>query len=208
MPRPREFDEHDVLDRAMDVFWRRGYDGTSIADLVDAIGVQRQSLYNVFTDKHGLFVAALARYRDHVAASLAPLAAPRAGLPAVRAYMIDVLDRLHTSGVGGCLLVKAALGPEIAHADVLAVVRAGADAVRAAFERVLATARETGQIAVSTDPGAAAGYLYAMLHGLATLVRTGGDASHVAEDIDRALASLGITIESPALAHGRRRRAR
>jgi TetR/AcrR family transcriptional repressor of nem operon len=206
VPRPREFDEHDVLDRAMDVFWRRGYDGTSITDLVDAVGVQRQSLYNVFTDKHGLFLAALARYRDHVVGSLAPLAAPGAGLPALRAYMLDVLDRLHTSGVGGCLLVKAALGPEIAHADVLAVVRAGADAVRAAFARVLTAARETGEIAPSTDPTAAAGYLYAVLHGLATLVRTGGDASPVAEDIDRALASLGITIEPPAPATARRRR--
>lgn len=209
MPRPREFDERDVLERAMGVFWRRGYDGTSIADLVDATGVQRQSLYNVFTDKHGLFVAALVRYSDRIADSLSPLLAPGAGLPALRAYMLDVLDRLHTSGAGGCLLVKAALGPEIAHADVLGVVRAGADAVRAAFARVVAAARETGQIPVSTDPAAAAGYLYAVLHGLTTLVRTGGDASHVVGDIDRALASLGIAIESPpgpATVRGRRAR--
>jgi TetR/AcrR family transcriptional repressor of nem operon len=208
MPRPREFDGHEVLDRAVGVFWRRGYEGTSIADLVDAVGVQRQSLYNVFTDKHGIFVAALARYRDRIIDGLAPLSAPDAGLAALRAYMLDVVERLRAEGGGGCLLVKAALGPESAHADVLASVRAGAGAVRAAFARVLAAARETGQIAASTDPDAAAGYLYAVMHGLAALVRTGGDPSRVAADIDRALASLAMVVESPAGVATRRRRTR
>jgi TetR/AcrR family transcriptional repressor of nem operon len=208
MPRPREFDDHEVLDRAVGVFWRRGYEGTSIADLVDAVGVQRQSLYNVFTDKHGIFVAALARYRDRVIAGLAPLAAPDAGLGALRAYMLGALDRLRAEGGGGCLLVKAALGPESVHADVLTTVRAGADAVRAAFARVLRAARATGQIAASTEPDAAAGYLYAVLHGLAALVRTGGDPSHIAENIDRALASLDVAVASSGHASSRRRRLR
>jgi TetR/AcrR family transcriptional repressor of nem operon len=208
MPRPREFNDHEVLDRVVAVFWRRGYEGTSIADLVDAAGVQRQSLYNVFTDKHGIFVAALARYRDRVIASLAPLTAPDAGLAALRAYMLWATDRLRTEGGGGCLLVKAALGPESAHGDVLAAVHAGADAVRAAFARVLTAARATGQIAVSTDPEVAAGYLYAVLHGLAALVRTGGNPRHVAEDIDRALASLGVAVESSGRAVTQRRRLR
>src|SRR4051812_23278181 len=208
MPRPREFDDHEVLDCAVGVFWRRGYEGTSIAELVDAVGVQRQSLYNVFTDKHGIFIAALARYRERVMDSLAPLAAPNASLAALRAYMLRVLDRLRADGGGGCLLVKAALGPESAHADVLTAVRAGADAVRAAFAGVLTAAREMGQIAASTDPDAAAGYLYAVLHGLAALVRTGGDPSHVAEGLDRALASLEIAVDSPGGATTRRRRTR
>jgi hypothetical protein len=87
-------------------------------------------------------------------------------------------------------------------------VRAGADAVRAAFVRVLTAARETGQIAASTDPDAAAGYLYAVLHGLAALVRTGGDPSHVVENIDRALASLDVAVESSGRAVPPRRRPR
>ncbi|HET7503044.1 MAG TPA: TetR/AcrR family transcriptional regulator [Kofleriaceae bacterium] len=208
MPRPREFDDQEVLDRAGSVFWRHGYEGTSIAELVDAVGVQRQSLYNVFTDKHGIFVAALARYRDRVIESLAPLSAPDAGLAALRAYMLGVLERLRAEGGGGCLLVKAALGPESAHPDVLAAVRGGASAVRAAFARVLMAARERRQIAASTDPDAAAGYLYAVMHGLAALVRTGGDPSRVAEDVDRALASLDLAVDSPVGAATRRRRTR
>lgn len=208
MPRPREFDDQEVLDRALSVFWRRGYEGTSIADLVDVVGVQRQSLYNVFTDKHGIFVAVLARYRDRVIDSLAPLSVPDAGLAALRAYMLSVLERLRAEGGGGCLLVKAALGPESAHPAVLAAVRAGANAVRAAFARVLMAAREKEQIAASTDPDAAAGYLYAVMHGLAALVRTGGDPSRVAEDVDRAIASLAIAIDSPGSATSRRQRAR
>ena len=58
MARQREFDREEVLDRALEAFWARGYEATSIQELVDCMGLQRGSLYNTFGDKHGLFVAA------------------------------------------------------------------------------------------------------------------------------------------------------
>ena len=63
MPRPREFDEERVLDAVMATFWRRGYDGTSAQDLVDATGLGRGSLYNAYSNKEGLFERALQRYQ-------------------------------------------------------------------------------------------------------------------------------------------------
>ena len=62
MPRPREFDRDEVLDRAVEVFWMRGYDRTSVQDLVNSMGIQRGSLYATFGDKHHLFLEALDRY--------------------------------------------------------------------------------------------------------------------------------------------------
>ncbi len=62
MARPREFDRDQVVDRAVEVFWRQGFEATSIQDLVEATGLNRGSLYNTFGDKAGLFEAALERY--------------------------------------------------------------------------------------------------------------------------------------------------
>lgn len=66
MARPREFDIDEALNRAMEAFWRRGYEATSMTDLVDAMGVQKGSIYKAFKDKHSLFMAALQRYMDTI----------------------------------------------------------------------------------------------------------------------------------------------
>jgi AcrR family transcriptional regulator len=62
MPRPREFDPDLVLDRAVELFWAKGYEGTSISDLEEHLGMGRQSLYGAFGDKHELYVKAMDRY--------------------------------------------------------------------------------------------------------------------------------------------------
>ena len=62
MARPREFDMDEVLDAAMEVFWERGYEATSMADLMDATGLHKGSIYKAFEDKHDLFLQALRRY--------------------------------------------------------------------------------------------------------------------------------------------------
>ena len=59
MARPREFDISDALDRAMEAFWRHGYEATSMADLMEAMSLQKGSIYKAFNDKHSLFMAAL-----------------------------------------------------------------------------------------------------------------------------------------------------
>jgi AcrR family transcriptional regulator len=78
MARPAQFDPDEALQRSLLVFWRQGWAGTSIEDLVEATGVNRHSLYARWTDKHGLYQAALAHYFDTVGATwLAPLADER-----------------------------------------------------------------------------------------------------------------------------------
>ena len=62
MARPKEFDPDEVLDRALDVFWEKGFEGTSVQDLVDHMGINRGSIYGTFGDKHRLFQQALERY--------------------------------------------------------------------------------------------------------------------------------------------------
>ena len=72
MSRPRSFDENQVVDRAMELFWTKGYEATSVSDLTAELGVHPGSLYRTFGDKHALFLRALTRYRDSQALPLAP----------------------------------------------------------------------------------------------------------------------------------------
>jgi TetR/AcrR family transcriptional regulator, transcriptional repressor for nem operon len=174
MVRPREFDETAALDAALAVFWRHGYHGTSITELVAATGVQRQSLYNAYRDKDGLFHAALAHYVARVEDSLVPLTAPAAGLSELERYLASALEIYIARGGGACLLVKTAFSEESGDADVRRSIERGANAVRTCFAEVVARAQLRGEVAARTSPEAAGAYLYAVLSGLSALSRTGG----------------------------------
>lgn len=70
MPRTKEFEENVVLDKAMKLFWEQGYEKTSMADLVEHMGIHRRSLYDTFTDKHTLFLKAMDRFGDRITSRL------------------------------------------------------------------------------------------------------------------------------------------
>ena len=114
MARPREFDRTQVLDQAIDVFWQRGYEGTSIQDLVDRMGIHRGSLYCAFGDKHGLFLAALDRYEEVFHSKILDrLAAGRLGegaRQAIRQVFDDVVRSCASqAGRKGCLMTNSAV---------------------------------------------------------------------------------------------------
>lgn len=108
--RPRTFDEDTALDAAVEVFWRHGYEGTSLPALTGAMGMNRPSLYGTFGDKHRLFLRALDRYRDGIGSE--PLEAfereedPKA---AVRAFLRkSVENNTRPNGAPGCLIACCA----------------------------------------------------------------------------------------------------
>jgi TetR/AcrR family transcriptional regulator, transcriptional repressor for nem operon len=190
MNRPREFQEEEVLDRALMAFWRLGYDACSIGHLVKSTGLQRQSLYNGFGDKDALFLAVLKRYEQHSAAELSQLDRPETKLSDLRAYMERVLVIQASRGCGACLLVRTAFGPQIREPRVRKAVTAGAEAVRACFVRVIERAVLSGELPRDTDPEQCAAYLYTVLNGLAALTKTGGSAEQVSAVLTHTFSSI------------------
>ena len=175
MPRPKEFEPNAVLDKAMQLFWRQGYEATSVQDLVEHMGINRFSLYDTFGDKHQLYLAALDRYRQKVASeSLACLEHSREGLAAIRRYFLQLLDLATTpQGTKGCLMANSAV--EVASHDREAAARvqvylAGSDE---AFHRALARAREKGEIRPSASLRDAARFLTSSALGLTVRIKVG-----------------------------------
>src|SRR5882762_1036593 len=101
MSRTPEFDREQVLDEALRAFWRNGYEATSLNDLLEATGLARQSLYNTFGDKHGLFLASLRRYTEAGVGHLSGALGGGSVRAAIRRIFQDVV---HCDG-RGCFLV-------------------------------------------------------------------------------------------------------
>lgn len=192
MPRSKAFDPDEVLDRAVELFWRRGYAATSMAALLATMGISRQSLYDTYGDKHTLYLRALDRYRDQLHREFERcLSAGDSPVAGVRAFV----DHVEQNVVGeaarrSCMLANAAIelgqhDPEVRErvADHLARVDAG-------LRRALSRAAERGELGEGRDPVALAGLLTLALHGLGVLARGGVPPPTVRASLDAALALL------------------
>ena len=125
--RPRSFNEAETLSRVMEVFWRQGFDGTSMADILAATGLHKGSVYQAFGDKHSLFVRALKAYIDNMAADMKRLAdQAESGIEALRAVTYYHIDHgVNADGVNtGCLALNTLVETAQDDPDVMAVLEA------------------------------------------------------------------------------------
>ncbi|RJO70930.1 TetR/AcrR family transcriptional regulator [Nocardia panacis] len=185
--RPREFDLDERLGRAMRVFWRQGYEGTALADLTEAMGINKPSLYAAYGNKAALFLKAVDHYEAGPASYVGrALAAPTARATA-EALMRGAIE-LTTSGPGGCLFVQGALATGAQGAQVrdeLAARRRAAHvSMRERFERACAE----GDLAPDVDADALARSIWATTYGLSVLAAGGATVAELSRAMDMALA--------------------
>lgn len=189
MARPREFDAEEALDKAMGLFWAKGYHDSSIRDLVDRTGVNYYGLYSVFDSKHGLFLAALDRYRNTVTAEFG--AALKAA-PATKAGLLGAFDRLFdllttADGQVGCLMCNSATEMAPHDRQVAAIVRSHLALLRDLFGEWLARAARSGR---RRDTAALADFLAGTVYTLALLLRAGFDRAHVRRQAEIAIGAI------------------
>lgn len=173
--RPRAFDADLALDRALDLFWRHGYEGASVSAIAEAMGVSKSSLYAAFGDKEALYLRALARYGERQQAMQARVldAEPDARL-AVEHLMESALDQLAAPGQpGGCMVVIGTTtcgspGVPSPVKDALHhALRAGARAI----EERLARAQREKQLGPDVDVRALALFFHTAIAGLSVQAR-------------------------------------
>jgi TetR/AcrR family transcriptional repressor of nem operon len=173
MARTREFDKDQALDAAMNLFWERGYEATSIQDLVDATGVQRQSLYDTFGSKHELFLQSLMRYQALAGHHLSDLTKihPRGGLPLIRAIFESCASQTVCDS-RGCFAANCAAELGSSDPAVAERVRIGRDGMEEVFKRCLLQANAVRELKNSSSVSALAQFLVNAFFGLRLLAKT------------------------------------
>ncbi|MGW3247280.1 TetR/AcrR family transcriptional regulator [Streptomyces sp. NPDC001070] len=168
MGRVREFDTESAVEAAMNAFRRKGYEGTSVQDLVDATGVGRGSLYAAFGNKEGLYLAAMDLYRKQYALPLVDvLREGAAGRDLLREVLVSVVDDIVRDGRRrACLIVGAAMERIASDPQVATHVQSTTEALMEALGQVVAEAQANGQVSGKRDARDVARYLVVTMHGL------------------------------------------
>ncbi|MFF1695813.1 TetR/AcrR family transcriptional regulator [Streptomyces sp. NPDC058257] len=192
MGRPKQFDPDSAVERAMDVFWRKGYAATTPQDLVDALGIGKGSLYNTFGSKHALFERALRRYRDSQAVALIEmLEEPGPVKERLRAalWLLVEMD-LADPDRRGCMAVNTAA--ELAGADEMAtdLVRRMFDRTEEAFSTLVERGQRAGEIASDRDARAVGSLLLTTVVGLRLVGRVAEGPERLSRVIDVMVDSL------------------
>lgn len=194
MGRPREFDTGEALENAMKAFWTKGYDGTSIQDLMAATGLKKQSLYGAFGNKRELYVASLKRFDEtRLRQSAQILAAPGSARTRIANLLQGVIDRACDGhDRSGCFLCNAAVDPAPICQETEGVVDTCLMRFEQAFSDALADTAPFDRDRTARTKRARA--LLASYFGLNVLAK-GGASREMLEDV---LQSTLDTIPGPA----------
>ncbi|WP_367124962.1 TetR/AcrR family transcriptional regulator [Streptomyces phytohabitans] len=186
--RPRGFDAEEALERAMRVFWEQGYEGASLTDLTEAMGITRTSMYAAFGNKEELFRKALERYTEGPASYAARAAEEPTARDAATAFLTgSVRATTRPDSPAGCLGVQSALaagGPGRNARDALIAWRnEGVAALRDRFVRAV----DEGDLPPGADPGVLARYLMTVANGIAVQAASGATREELQPVADAAL---------------------
>jgi len=171
--RPKAFDPTQALDCALEIFWHRGYEATSLQDLLAAMRLSKSSFYETFGSKHALYLAAMDRYCDTALAQYVRILKDRddgrGAIVDVFAALVDQLDC--PQGRRGCFMNNAAIESAPHDAATEARVREAQRALEDAFYRAVRRAQGQGHVALEKDPRALARFLACSMHGLLVMAK-------------------------------------
>jgi TetR/AcrR family transcriptional repressor of nem operon len=172
MVRPRQFDEVEVLNAAVQCFWSRGYEVTSVRELAEGMGLTSASLYNAFGDKRALYRRALEHYLEQSVRDRIRRFEGLAPRDAVAAFLTEIVERsLGDLECRGCMLVNAALEVAPHDPEFRLVVAEELKQIEAFFRRCISKGQESGEICVGLDAKDSARMLLGILMGIRVLAR-------------------------------------
>ncbi|HEV3358864.1 MAG TPA: TetR family transcriptional regulator [Pseudonocardiaceae bacterium] len=191
MGRTKDFDPDTTLVAAMELFWRKGYEATSVQDLVDHLGVARASLYHTFGSKHDLYLRALDHYTAQGAdGTLTWLAEPGPVLPALRAgFRALAQDYARATERNGCLVTNTTVELVPADESCTQRVTVAYDQMERDLTIALLRAGAQGELAPNADPRALARFLVTFLQGVKVLAKL-PDRTRLVDAIEQALRLL------------------
>lgn len=175
MARPLEFDPQVAIDQAMEVFWAKGYDATSLSDLLAATSLSKSSFYQSFGSKHGLYEKCLKYYRQSVSTQMLN---DLENAPSARRFIEQLFNSIaeevsRHKGRWGCMIMNSASAKAPFDPSVEKIVHAGAKKFEEIFIKAVKRAQDEGSISKAKNPEAVASYLVSSRSGLLAMARSG-----------------------------------
>ncbi|MFO0706780.1 MAG: TetR/AcrR family transcriptional regulator [Nitrospira sp.] len=193
MPRPKTFNPDEALEKAMHVFWLKGYEATSMEDLLAAMDLNRGSFYATFGDKRTLFLKAMDLYctEGGVGSRISILSQPGPALSLIKTFIGSMLDfALSDPQRRGCLIANTAMELAPHQNDIEKKVSARLTHLEEAFFKLLVRAKQEGELAKDKDPRALARVLVTMMQGTIVMIKAGTPADTVRQTAKAALSIL------------------
>jgi TetR/AcrR family transcriptional repressor of nem operon len=190
--RPLEFDPDVALESAMHVFWRQGYEASSLQDLIGAMGLSKSSFYQAFESKQALFKRCIQFYRQRLVDQLQhKLTQAGSGKAFIQPLFRDVANE--TSGADGrrgCLLMNTASEFAQTDADIAELVSISIDHLTRVFEKAIEQGQQQGEIPAEKNKQELANYLVSSMSGLKNMVKAGADSNSIEKTADIILSAL------------------
>lgn len=200
MPRHREFEPEVALDRAVELFWQKGFFDSSMDDLVSQTGVSRKGLYSVFGNKRELFLAALNRYQQTFGRELfAPLRVEEASLENLQQFF-QIIGQVAVSDHGhlGCFVCNTAIDLAPHDPEIQRNVLNYFNWMQRQFTRVLTHAVQAGELPPDFEVDHYACFLVGTFEGVVVLARAKADTTFIDSLLRAAAGGLGLTWEAPS----------
>lgn len=192
MARTKEFNEDQALDKAVEIFWHKGYNGTSAQDLVTHLGLSRSSLYDTFGDKQKLFSKALQRYQKQGQDAIKDLLEESKDIKATLTLIFKqaVLESLEDRITKGCFMVNSAVELAMHDDEIANIVVDNRQTMEAIFSIAVKKGQESGQISTQQEARTLARFIYNNYTGIRVLARSGEKDKQVYDDILKVLFSI------------------
>lgn len=171
MARSKVFNEEDALEKAMHLFWQKGYNATSAQDLVNALGISRSSLYDTYGDKHSLFVKSLKQYRKE---RIDPVIKEAGIAKDVEAYIRNIFELVKAealSGNSGCFMVNSAVELAPVDTEVAIIANSIMHDTEEAVCKAIKKGQDTGVFTTQYSARSLARFVFNSLNGLRVTVK-------------------------------------
>ncbi len=191
MARPKAFNEEEVIDKAVEIFWAKGYEATSMQDLIDAMGIQRGSLYGTFGSKQQLFLKSLKRYSVTVVKKLLEILESKpSAIESIELFFSQLVEHLLTAGeLRSCLVTNSAIERGLRDEETRQLVLKLLNALEDGFYKTLLRAKENGELSTELDLKVVANYLTSSMQGLLVMGKVCSERS-VLEGINQMTLSI------------------
>jgi TetR/AcrR family transcriptional repressor of nem operon len=173
MARTKNFNKEEILDKAVELFWTKGYNATSANDLVENLGLSRSSLYDTYGDKHTLFVKSLKRYRSEIVNKMLLLIENSTDIKKTiqEIFELAIEQDMHSKISKGCFMVNSAIELSTSDEEIATIVLANQNDIVTTFEIAILKGQSIGQITTNFSANHLANFLYNSISGIRVAIK-------------------------------------